>query len=106
MNFQIFFLFTKFIFLSISNILFSRIITPANVQASHNLFYLQNRKNKSLWGFFLRYRELIASLLTTSYINWWDLNDAWTDFFLDEAKNIDPDALNKKVCFFLLCKVE
>jgi len=54
----------------------------------------------------LRYRELIASLLTTSYINWWDLNDAWTDFFLDEAKNIDPDALNKKVCFFLLCKVE
>ncbi|CAI2194602.1 6268_t:CDS:2, partial [Funneliformis geosporum] len=63
-----------------------------NVQAVHDvlLFYLQNRNNKSLWSFLLRYRELIVSSLTTN-MNWRDLNNGWISFFLDEAKMIDPD---------------
>ncbi|CAG8739333.1 4471_t:CDS:2, partial [Acaulospora morrowiae] len=69
--------------------------------------YLNQRRNKSFWGFLCRYRDTIVATTSTTSA-WRGLNDSWSERFLAESKGLlnptDFDNLEKQVCSFLFCK--
>ncbi|KAF0443894.1 hypothetical protein F8M41_003523 [Gigaspora margarita] len=64
--------------------------------SEHIVAYLRQYKNRSFWGFLLRYQnEIVATTLPTS--RWEDLNNDWVTNFIREARKLGEDLEGKVI---------